>query len=97
MPGTQINTFFHRNILYKKKKLLMTTLTNEIKPVVSLKYEFEYRKNLVLICFLRNFRTIRILIQANKIMIFSRNNLSPSAVFPVEILLEEIELAVAEN
>ena len=41
----------------------MPTLMEEIKPAVSVKYEFEYREEIKLECFLRKYRTIRILMQ----------------------------------
>ena len=48
----------------------MPTMIEELKLVVLVKYEFEYRENLILKCFLWNFWTIRILIKGGKTLTF---------------------------
>ena len=74
----------------------MLTLTEETKPVLLVKYEFEFREKIWLKSFLQNFRTIKILLQ-------ERNNnflfiyLSRSAVFSVEIFMEDTEQVLDEN
>ena len=65
----------------------------EIWPVVLWKYQFENSKKLK--GFLWNFRTISILMHGKNDNFLVRY-LLVSAMFPTEILIEEIELAVAE-
>ena len=78
------------------RKFSMPTLITKIKQVVLVKYEFQYREKLKLKCFLWNFRTAKILMQGEK-QWFPVEYLSTSAVFSTEILMEEIELVVAES
>ena len=47
----------------------MPTVIEELKPVVLVKYGFEYRENLKVKCFLWKFRTIRIQVQEKKTMV----------------------------
>ena len=65
-------------------------------PVVLLKCEFEYRKKFKSKCFLRNFATqdSDARVQNNGFLVEYPH---ASAVFSIEILMEEIELLVAEN
>ena len=55
------------------RKFSMPALMKEIKLVLLVKHEFEVRENLELLRFLGNFRTIRILMQMRKTMIFELN------------------------
>ena len=59
--------------------------------------EIEYRKKLKLKDFHWNFWTIRILTQGSMTMIFLVAYSSTSALFPIEILMEEFEFIVTEN
>ena len=59
----------------------MPTLIGEIKPVVLVKFEFDKREKLEVKCFLRKFRTIRILIQKKKRRILSRRVVYKCCVF----------------
>ena len=96
MQRTQIDNAVIEN-LSASEIFSMPTLFEEIKPVVLVKYEFEYLEKLKLKCFPWKFRTIRMLMQERKTMIFLVEYSSTSAVFSIEILMEEIELVVAHN
>ena len=49
--------------IFTTKKVSMPTLIEEIKPVIWVKDEFEYREKLNLKCLLRKFRTIKKVMQ----------------------------------
>ena len=95
MQGTQIDNSPIENLSIARK-FSMATLIEEMKPVVLLKYDFEYREKLNLFCFVWKCRTIRILKQERKTMIFLVEYSSTSAVFWIEIMMEEIELVVSQ-
>ena len=69
MQGTKIHNYPIEK-LPTTNKFSMPTLNEEIKPVVLVKYELEYRQKIKLRCFPWNFRTIRTVMQERKTMIF---------------------------
>ena len=68
----------------------------KIMPVLLVKNEFAYLEKIKLKGFLWNIRTIKILTQ-RKENDFLAECSPTSAVFSIEILMEAIELVVAEN
>ena len=95
MQGTQIKKFPIEEVS-TTRKFSMLTLQNKIELVVLVDYEFEFREKLKLKCFLWNFWTIRIVMQGRN-NDFLIEDSSTTAVFSIEISMEEIELVVAEN
>ena len=76
----------------------MPTFMKKIKTVVVLvELEFEYREKLSLKCFLRKFWDYQNSNAKAKTMIFLVKHSSTMAVFLFEILIDEIELVMAEN
>ena len=69
MQGTRIDNCPIKN-LSTTKKFSMPTLIGEMKPVVLVKHEFEYREKINLGCFLWKIETIRTLMQETKTMVF---------------------------
>ena len=69
MQGTQIGHSAIKSI-FTGLIFPMLILMEEMKPVVLVKYDFDYREKLKLKGFLWNFRTLRILMQGTKAMIF---------------------------
>ena len=78
------------------QNLSMPTLMEEIKSVVLVKYEFEYRGKLKLKGF-HEFSEYQDSDAKQKINKFLVEYSSARAVFLITILIEEIELLVAEN
>ena len=72
MQGTQ-NESCHIWKYSTTRNLSMSTLMEEIKPVVFVKYDFQNREKSKLKCFLWKIRTIRILMQRRKTMVFYLN------------------------
>ena len=56
--------------LFTSRFCSMATLIDEMKPVVLVKYDLEYRKKLKMIFFPWKFRIIRILMQDRKTKVF---------------------------
>ena len=97
MHGTQIDKFPIEKI-FRCRKFSMPILMEEVKPVVLLKYDFERQEKSKLKCFLLSFQTIRLLLmRGRKVLVFQIEYSSASVVFSTEILVEEIELVMAEN
>ena len=72
MQGTQIDNSPIKNC-FTTKKFSVPTLIQEMKPVVLVKYEFEYREKFKLKWFPWKCRTIRILMRERKTMIVELN------------------------
>ena len=74
----------------------MPALFEEIKPVVLVKYEFEYREILKFQVFLEisDYQDTDARKNNNDFLV---EYSSISAVFSIELLMEEIDLAVAQN
>ena len=75
----------------------MPTLIEEMKPVVLLKYEFEYREKLPSKRFSPEFSDYQDTDAIEKNNDFLVEYSYASAMSLIEILMEEIELVVAEN
>ena len=73
----------------------MPTLMEEIRTVVLVKYEFEYRENLKSKCFSLEFSDYQDT-DARKKHLFLVEYSSTGSVFSIVTLMEEIELVVAE-
>ena len=89
VQGTQIDNC-PVEIFSTTEKFSIPTLIEEMKPVVLMKYEFEWRERLINRIFSLKVWTIRTLKQKRK-QWFLFEYSSKNAVFPVEILMEEIE------
>ena len=75
----------------------MPSLSEEMKLVFLVKYEFEYREEIKLKYFLWKFRTVRILIRERKTVVFLLGYSSTGALFPLESLLQEMKMVMAQN
>ena len=75
----------------------MPTLIEEIKPAVLVKYEFEYREKLNTKCLFLDFSDNQNTDAKKKNNDSLVDNSSTSAVFLILILMDEIELKVAEG
>ena len=78
------------------RMVLMPTVIEEIRSVVSLKYEFEYRENPKL------FSPLELSSYQNDYAKEKSNDFSAeysftTIRFPIEVLMEELELVVAKN